>query len=237
MKFILIFLLLNIQIISNGQPIYTMNNNASAGIAAFSLMFSSVSLYKHHQLKRNPLSMDSIPEFRAPFFDRSALKQYSKTADALSDISLTFCALLPAAIMINPGSQLHRSTYGIMLLENAAFTLSFTSLVKTSAQRYRPYVYNPEISPDIKSKPDARYSFFSGHTALSFCSATMFFTTYARLYPNSSRKYTYGAISFGLASTTGVLRYLSGKHYPSDIIIGALVGIGGGWLITRVHSQ
>jgi membrane-associated phospholipid phosphatase len=39
-----------------------------------------------------------------------------------------------------------------------------------------------------------------------------------------------------IAATTGILRYTSGKHFPTDILTGALVGSTVGFVIPRVHE-
>jgi membrane-associated phospholipid phosphatase len=39
------------------------------------------------------------------------------------------------------------------------------------------------------------------------------------------------------ASVTGYLRYYSGKHYPTDIIAGAIIGSITGWGIPALHRK
>jgi membrane-associated phospholipid phosphatase len=40
----------------------------------------------------------------------------------------------------------------------------------------------------------------------------------------------------GLALTTAALRIAAGKHYPSDVVTGLLVGIGVSIINTKLHE-
>jgi membrane-associated phospholipid phosphatase len=40
-----------------------------------------------------------------------------------------------------------------------------------------------------------------------------------------------------LAATVGTLRVLSGKHFPTDVLTGAVVGSALGWLIPELHRN
>lgn len=72
-----------------------------------------------------------------------------------------------------------------------------------------------------KLRPDgsAHTSFPSGHTAQAFVAATFLHKEYGQLSP----WYSIGA--YATASTVGVLRVLNNKHYVSDILVGAGIGI------------
>lgn len=80
-------------------------------------------------------------------------------------------------------------------------------------------------------------SFFSGHTSLAFGSAVFASTLFDHYYPESSlRPWVWGS-SLAIASGMGYLRYASGKHFPTDIIVGALVGSAIGYVIPKLHKQ
>jgi membrane-associated phospholipid phosphatase len=88
-----------------------------------------------------------------------------------------------------------------------------------------------------KTRRDARFSFFSGHTSLT---AALCFTT-AKVFSDYSDIPTHealvwtGAALFPIA--TGLLRFEAGKHFPSDIIAGYFLGGAIGFLVPWLHRR
>src|SRR5699024_4735507 len=68
------------------------------------------------------------------------------------------------------------------------------------------------------------HSFPSAHTAFAFAAAT----TLTRRYG-----WKYGAVAYPLAAFTGVARGASRKHHWWDVVAGAALGVGSGWLMTH----
>ena len=70
-------------------------------------------------------------------------------------------------------------------------------------------------------RPDsgAPNSFPSGHTAQAFAAATFFHKEYGKKYPWLS------VVAYGSASTVGVLRIMNHRHWVSDVLVGAGIGI------------
>ncbi len=70
-------------------------------------------------------------------------------------------------------------------------------------------------------RPDgsSRNSFPSGHTATAFMTATMLHKEYGHLSP------WYSIGGYTVATLTGVTRQLNNRHWMSDIMVGAGIGI------------
>ena len=88
-----------------------------------------------------------------------------------------------------------------------------------------------------KLDKDARRSFFSGHAAVSFSSAVFASTVFGHYFPVSKLRPVIWVSSLGLATATAVLRYEAGKHFPSDLVVGAAVGSAMGWLVPKLHER
>ncbi len=115
-----------------------------------------------------------------------------------------------AAMLIMKACRVEsRSDWGRMLSADAfsvAFMAAMVNGIKYSAQRMRP-------------DGTSRNSFPSGHTATAFMCATMLHKEYGNLSP---------WISFGgyaVASFTGVSRMMNNRHWCTDVIAGAAIGI------------
>ncbi len=72
-----------------------------------------------------------------------------------------------------------------------------------------------------RERPDgsAHNSFPSGHTATAFLGAELFDLEYGHLYPRLS------LLNYGVAAVTGISRVLNNRHWASDVMVGAGVGI------------
>ena len=73
-----------------------------------------------------------------------------------------------------------------------------------------------------EERPDGsnQFSFPSGHTATAFTNAAVIF------YEYKDANIWYASSGFLFAATTGFLRIANNKHYTSDVLAGAGIGIG-----------
>ncbi|MFZ7101996.1 MAG: phosphatase PAP2 family protein [Peptococcaceae bacterium] len=100
------------------------------------------------------------------------------------------------------------------MLGAIALTLSFIGgfFLKRIFERRRPYQEIPDTYTGAKLFKD--YAFPSGHTTASFSLAV----SYALAYPYL----TFLLISCALL--VGISRIYLGQHYPSDVLVGGLLG-------------
>lgn len=117
----------------------------------------------------------------------------------------------PAAVMLGmkvAGVQ-SRSSWGRMLVSDAFSALLMGGVVNTLKQ-----TTNVE-RPDGSNK----HSFPSGHTATAFMTATMFTKEYGHKSP------WVGVGAYSVATATGLMRMANNKHWLSDVLTGAGIGI------------
>ena len=119
------------------------------------------------------------------------------------------------------------------LLRNACVTLAataicagFTTAMKYSINRDRPFITYPDITKKTKAGSP---SFPSGHTSIAFATATSLSLAYPKWYVIVPG-YTW-------AGTVAYSRMYLGVHYPSDVLIGALVGAGSAYLSYTVNKK
>jgi membrane-associated phospholipid phosphatase len=166
--------------------------------------------------------------------DQIALRYKSSTAARMSDFTASFLALAPFAITLSENSRSKDWTESALYMESQLWTIGLTELCKGVFQRPRPYVYRDSAgSPD---KEGAR-SFFSGHTSVAFAGAVSAAIFWDHFHPDSRWSRAVRISSLSLAATTGVLRVLAGKHFPTDVLTGAAVGALIGWAVPRMHRE
>lgn len=169
-------------------------------------------------------------------FDRPAIENYSESLALTSDGVLAASLLSPVALLL--GSQRVRSDFGVvsvMYFQTLMLTNATTLIAKGAAQRTRPYVYNPDVPLQKKITATARKSFFSGHASNAFASGVFFAVVYSDYFPRSKWKPVVWVGSLSAASVVSVLRVQSGKHFPTDVLVGAGVGGAIGFLVPYLH--
>ena len=100
-------------------------------------------------------------------------------------------------------------------------TYAVQRLFKPFFRRRRPFV-NRELTVVGIRTSDA--SFPSGHSAASFAAATAL----TMFYPSAA------PLAYGVAGLVGASRVHLGHHFPSDVAVGAMIGVGTGTLTAAI---
>lgn len=95
-----------------------------------------------------------------------------------------------------------------------------TEAIRFLWHRSRPFVEQNFI-PLIPHADTA--SFPSGHAAFFFAIGTV-------LYLHNKKT---GIVFLAGSTLIGIARILAGVHWPSDVIVGALIGVASGWLVWK----
>jgi membrane-associated phospholipid phosphatase len=161
-------------------------------------------------------------------FDRAATGRWSPGAAKASDIMVYTTMAAPISLVLTDQGALEASTIGVMYLETMLLQGAMTFLAKNS--------FEPDIPLTLKMEKTSRRSFYSGPTSSAFASMVFLASVFERLYPDSSaRGWVWGGC-MAAAATTGYLRYAAGRHYPTDILVGAAMGAFVGYIVPSLHE-
>lgn len=120
---------------------------------------------------------------------------------------------------------------GLSFVSTAAVLFATKNLVA----RGRPYVRDCEEGSGEKRcyASDRFRSFFSGHAAFAFTAAGATCAHHYSLPLYGDENLDRGACfaALGIASVTALLRVLADKHYTTDVLTGALIGLASGFLL------
>ena len=171
-------------------------------------------------------------------FDRVSTRNWSLSAHKASNVLLYSSYVLPFSLLLDKDMRVGDNFGSISLLtfETVALNSALTGLTKELVKRKRPLLYNPRCPIEKKLSPNATSSFVSGHTsnvaALSFMSAQI----YSDLNPNSKvRGYVWGTAAL-LPALTAYFRVKAGRHFPTDVIAGYVLGAAVGILVPKLHK-
>ena len=117
----------------------------------------------------------------------------------------------PAAVLLGMKSAgvESRSSWGRMLTSDAFSAALMAGMV--NSLKFTTKVRRPDGTD--------RHSYPSGHTATAFMTATMLTKEYGHKNP------WIGIGAYGVASATGLMRMANNKHWLSDVLTGAGIGI------------
>jgi hypothetical protein len=109
--------------------------------------------------------------------------------------------------------------------------------VKLLTQRPRPRLYGIDESDPALDDHEEYVSFYSGHTTTAFSAGMSYATLYALRHPDSSSRWMVYGGAMALGTTVGILRIQAGSHFPTDVILGAIMGTAFGIAIPRLHHR
>ena len=169
-------------------------------------------------------------------FDRKLMRPYSKIHDGAADFLII--ASMAAPVMLLSTDKEEWFTNGVMYIETLLIANGLKELTKLAANRTRPYMYfDRETFPEGElNSGDWAKSMPSGHTTLAFASATFLTYTFCRYFRNSPWRIPVSIGSYALATGVAVLRVSSGKHFLSDVLVGAAIGSAVGFLVPFLHT-
>ncbi len=181
------------------------------------------------------IKLDQL-DYNINSFDKTAIDNWSPNASRISDVLLFTELSAPLLLCLDKNSD-NNKTYSLLYLQSIALNNLITHSAKMLVKRKRPYVYNQELSNEIRKNRESTFSFFSGHTSNTFMAAAFMIKVIEEdnLYTHY-QSVIYPALILG-AGSTAWLRYHSGKHFPTDIITGAIIGTACGLIVPELHKK
>jgi len=145
------------------------------------------------------------------------------------DIVMPAGIIIPAVMAVNGYTQddYYRMDSGILSLTSTGLTYGVTKVIKHRVKRQRPFLNLYGVRASNIWSAD-RHSFPSGHTSMAFSLAT----SLSLRYTNTST-----VVPLYLwAGFVGYSRIYLGLHYPSDVLVGAMVGTTIALLVNQLES-
>jgi len=180
--------------------------------------------------------------------DRDAIGNPSTSAKTMSDVAAmaTLAGAPVLALLTQPGvhgfGNVVRRPF-VLYGESVLLAQAITQVVKPAVSRPRPFTYLPAAERPSSSGYDvtsdhAFLSMPSGHAATTFAAASYAATDNLVSRPDagSTEHVAVAAVGGFLAGATAELRVKADQHFPSDILVGGLIGTVSGVSIPLLHS-
>ncbi len=166
-------------------------------------------------------------------FDRISLQFGSVFADFLSNIIQNTVAVVLLALpwLWLRGNRKQAVIAAIYVVLGATLNGDLLEFIHGLVQRPRPLVFK---NPMEEIRPINYTSFWSGHTSfVAFATLSTHF--WVKLFLSERKtlvRLTWGAY-WVLTVSVACLRILGGRHYPTDVLTGFLVGSGIAWSLLQ----
>lgn len=213
----------------NATPRYTSGWWDAAATAGGGLV-AAVAVIAHPPLAHcAPCDSLSLPSY-----ERVAIRSNSSGARTASNVLLVGIAGGVALASLTGVDRARARGNAVVMADAVSWSVAATELLKVGVHRARPVLYRAGAAT-AASDPDNRESFPSGHTSLAFAAATAYTTLALRQHlPHVQRN---AILLYAAAAATGALRVAGGKHFPTDVVAGAVLGAGIGWATARLHPM
>ena len=167
--------------------------------------------------------------------DRGTIGEPRSGPAAASDVTLlaTFfggAALLAHARAGQPSQAKWEDV--TVYTQSVLATAAVTEWTKVLFQRPRPPRYTANAANYLD--PDYGKSFPSGHAAFSFAAASSYASILSQRGEAGRHKGEI-VLLFTTAAATSILRVSAHKHFPTDVMAGAVLGTTVGWFVPRIH--
>jgi undecaprenyl-diphosphatase len=196
--------------------------NAVLRVTVFSFLYIFTAFFCSETAAQN-WDINLLKQINPSNPNNGTWKHISSTAEPI-------CVAAPismfAVSLINHDQNLKKNSF--KLAESLVITAAITEVMKVTINRDRPFIKYPldvfpnQIDETGKSMP-------SGHTAFAFTTATSIYLAYPKWYV--------ALPAFTWATAVGYSRMYLGQHYPSDVLMGAIVGGGSACLTNWLNKK
>jgi membrane-associated phospholipid phosphatase len=188
-----------------------------------------------------PLLADSIVTPSCPCdrdsvnaIDRGTIGNSSSTAATISDVSVVAAVAGPAVFeLATLGASRAFVEDMIVFGQTVLVSNALANVVKLAVQRPRPETYATSHRAQLEST-GGYLSFYSGHTTLTFAALS---ATSMILHLRYGTGVWPWIATLLIGSSVAIERVLAGKHFPTDVAVGAITGVAEGVGIPYLHVK
>lgn len=220
------------------QKVYKIKPAIDLPIIAASTAWS---LYGFKEIYNKPASSEaeivSLNKANINGFDRWAAGKYSPSAEKASDGLFYGSMPLPLLLMLDKKIRKDAGSVLLVYWETMGVTGVFYTGSAYLVDRYRPFVYNTSVPMEERKSGNSKNAFLAGHPALVASSTFFIAKVYSDYHPESKIKWVFYTVATGATLTTAYLRHKAGKHFPSDLIAGTVIGTASGILVPHFHKH
>jgi membrane-associated phospholipid phosphatase len=213
-----------------GRSVYRIDPALDGAVLAVSSLAFTLPWLLEDQIIdiRCPCDPSEVPDW-----ERFAIGNESAAATFASNVTVALSVLVPpAAGLLHLGWSRAWVEDLVVFAEALAVNGALVTAVKYTVQRPIPLAYAGD--PAWISEPGSYRAFYSGHVSTVFTALTAAAWT-ARL--RSGERVWPWLLAAAVGASVAVERVAGGHHFPSDVIVGAAMGVAVGTAVPLLHAR
>jgi len=224
----------------NSQP-YKIKFKKEIPYLTTGVILTSVALFAESNNPIQPYSKEQVSALdrsNVNSFDRRATYNWSPSAHKASNILISTATFLPIVFIANHHLRSDLIPLSVMSIEVLMINFGATILMKNIVNRARPLTYNTVVPLEERTNATSRESFFSGHASHTTAASIYFAKVVSDYHPDMRKglKIALWTTMTTLPALTAYLRVRAGRHFPTDVIVGYLVGASIGYFVPHLHK-
>lgn len=224
------------------SAVYQLHPWTDASLCAVGL--GGLVLGKSLEDARDPLDHETLLALdpgNVPAFDRAALRidpTVQQVAVRNSDVGVGLASVAPLLLGFDRRARKEWTTLLVLYSEAALLTGGLHVMETSAFPRYRPITYIATATDAQRQDKDNVNAFYSGHMASTAVATFFMAKVLDDLHPElgGKRWLVYGAAVVPPA-IVGYYRIQAGKHFPSDVLVGGIMGAAAGILVPQLHRR
>ena len=166
-------------------------------------------------------------------FDRGAVGNHDAFADVTSDVTAVLAMTAPPLLdLVDVGGGHAFQVDAVVFAETLLVNGALVEIAKYAVQRPLPRTYAGDRS--LIDSPGGYRSFYSGHTSTVFAALTASAMT---LRLRHGERWWPWVVDGVVGSSVAVERVAAGRHFPTDVLVGALAGTVVGVVVPALHAS
>jgi membrane-associated phospholipid phosphatase len=166
-------------------------------------------------------------------FDRRAIGNENMAAGIVSDVTVGLSLALPLALdWLAVGWNRTLYEDALVFAQTLAINGALVTGAKYISQRPLPRTYDGESG--LVDSPGGYRAFYSGHTSLVFAALS---TTAMTIRLRHGERWWPWAVVAAVGTSVAIERVADGRHFSSDVMVGAAVGSALGIVNPWLHAQ